>query len=66
MAIDPADPDGLRTLEPFFQIEVSFEREVPVTEIGGRVHVLIDHGSEPLASQAVRGLRRLLLRRLSV
>ena len=66
LAIDASDPEGLRTQEPFFQIEVSFASKVPVGEIGGRVHVLFDHGSEPLSAQAARGLRRLLLRRLSV
>ena len=66
LPVDPSDPDGLRALEHFFQIEVSFEQEVPLTEIGGRVHVLLDHGSEPLSAQAGRALRRLLLRRLGV
>jgi putative peptide zinc metalloprotease protein len=66
LAVDPSDPDGLRTLEHFFQIEVSFAQKIPVAEIGGRVHVLLDHGSEPLSVQAVRALRRVLLRRLSV
>jgi putative peptide zinc metalloprotease protein len=66
LAVDPSDPDGLRTLEHFFQIELSFARKIPVAEIGGRVHVLLDHGSEPLSAQAARALRRLLLRRLSV
>jgi len=66
LAVDPADPDGLRTLDHFFQIELSFAREIPVAEIGGRVHVLLDHGTEPLSAQVGRALRRLLLRRLSV
>ncbi|MEE8475418.1 MAG: hypothetical protein V3T01_08715, partial [Myxococcota bacterium] len=64
--VDPSDPEGLRTLEPFFQIEVSFAQEIPFTEIGGRVHVLLHHGSEPLSAQVGRALRRLLLRRLGV
>ncbi len=65
-AVDPSDPDGLRTLDHFFQIELSFAQAIPVAEIGGRVYVLIDHGSEPLSAQLGRSLRRLLMRQLGV
>ncbi len=65
-AVDPSDPDGVKTLDPFFQIEVSFAQDVPFREIGSRVHVLLDHGSEPIATQAARAVRRVLLRRLGV
>lgn len=34
--------------------------------IGTRVHVLFDHGAEPLAQQWYRRLRQLFLRQLSV
>jgi putative peptide zinc metalloprotease protein len=64
--VDPSDPSGLHTLDHFFQIELSFAQDIPVAEIGSRVHVLIDHGSEPLSAQAGRSLRRLLMRQLGV
>jgi putative peptide zinc metalloprotease protein len=65
-AVDPSDPDGVKTLDPFFQIEVSFAQDVPFGEIGSRVYVLLDHGSESISTQAARAVRRVLLRRLGV
>jgi putative peptide zinc metalloprotease protein len=66
LAVDPADPEGLQTLEPVFQLDLSLVQSRSIREIGGRVHVRFDHGSEPLAAQAYRGLRRLFLRELGV
>jgi putative peptide zinc metalloprotease protein len=65
-AVDPSDPEGLRTLEPVFQLEVALARAASISEIGGRAYVRLDHGAEPAAAQARRGLRRLFLRRLGV
>jgi putative peptide zinc metalloprotease protein len=65
-AVDPSDPDGLQTLEPVFQLEVALEQAASIGEIGGRAYVRLDHGAEPAAAQAYRGLRRLFLRRLGV
>jgi hypothetical protein len=56
----------VKTLDPFFQIEVSFAQDVPFGEIGSRVYVLLDHGSESISTQAARAVRRVLLRRLGV
>jgi putative peptide zinc metalloprotease protein len=66
VAVDPADPEGLQTLEPVFQLDLSLVQSRSIREIGGRAHVRFDHGSEPLAAQAYRGLRRLFLRELGV
>jgi len=66
LAVDPADPEGLQTLEPVFQLDLSLLQSRSIREIGGRAHVRFDHGSEPLAAQAYRGLRRLFLRELGV
>ena len=65
-AVDPADPDGVKTLAPVFQLELTLSQGAPIREIGGRAYVRLDHGSEPLAAQAYRSLRRLFLSRLGV
>ncbi|MCP5056884.1 MAG: PqqD family peptide modification chaperone [bacterium] len=65
LAVDPADPDGLRTLEPMFQ----FDLELPpghLRAVGEFVHVRFDHGAEPVGLRAFRSLRRLFLRQLGV
>jgi putative peptide zinc metalloprotease protein len=49
-----------------FQLDLSLVQSRSIREIGGRAHVRFDHGSEPLAAQAYRGLRRLFLRELGV
>ncbi len=65
-AVDPLDPDGLSALATVFQFDVGLPDDAPVAHVGGRVHVRFDHGTEPLAGQAWRALRRVLLRRLGV
>ena len=64
--VDPADPDGVNTLERVFQLDVALPDEAAAQRIGGRVHVRFHHGSEPVASRAYRALRRVFLRRLGV
>ena len=61
-----SDPEGLETLEPVFQLDLRLVGHRPIREIGGRVHVRLDHGMEPLAAQAYRAIRRLFLRELGV
>jgi len=58
--VDPADSEGVRTLDSVFHIEL--ELPTSVARIGGRVHVRFDHGAEPLARQTYRRLRQLFLR----
>jgi putative peptide zinc metalloprotease protein len=64
--VDPTDPDGLRTLESLFQLDLSLPEEVKDPHIGGRVYVRFEHGSMPLAMQWYRSLRQLLLRKFYV
>jgi putative peptide zinc metalloprotease protein len=59
--VDPADSEGVRTLDNVFHIEL--EIPTPVPRIGGRAYVRFDHGAEPLARQAYRRIRQLFLRR---
>ena len=65
-AVDPRDPEGLSSLDTVFQFDVGLPEDAPVDYVGGRVYVRFDHGTEPLAGQAWRSLRRVLLRRLGV
>jgi putative peptide zinc metalloprotease protein len=65
-AIDTSDPEGLRTLVPVFELDLALPESPEAGAIGEAVYVRFDHGMEPLAMRAYRGLRRLLLSRLSV
>jgi putative peptide zinc metalloprotease protein len=65
-AVDAADPDGIRALEPVFQLDLELPGSVAVAEIGGRVHVRFDHGLEPMAWRGWRAVRRLFLERIGV
>jgi putative peptide zinc metalloprotease protein len=64
--VDPDDPDRMRTLEKVFQLDLALPPEAGVGEIGGRVYVRFDHGSEALAVQGYRAIRRLFLRQIGV
>lgn len=65
-AVDPGDPEGLRTLVPVFELDLTLPETSAQGAIGEAVYVRFDHGLEPLAMRAYRGIRRLLLSRLSV
>jgi putative peptide zinc metalloprotease protein len=66
VSVDPRDPDGVRTLEKVFQIDLEMTTETGASEIGERVYVRFHHGWETLASRFYRALRRLLLREIGV
>lgn len=57
---DPADADGLRTRQPVVVMDIELDRPASA-HFGARALVRFDHGSAPLAQQALRGLRQLLL-----
>lgn len=63
-AVDPQDPDGVRTTESVFEVELTLP--VAVSRLGERVYVRFDHGSEPLAWQWYRRIRQLFLKRFNV
>lgn len=65
-AVDPADKNGLTTLDPFFVVDLALPRDLPVGEIGGRVYVRFEHEPQPLAIQGWNAVRRLFLRRIGV
>lgn len=63
---DPSDQEGLRTLNPTFQVELKTDVPLGSSLIGQRVFVRFDHGSAPLAKQIYRGLRQIFLERFNV
>ncbi len=67
IAIDPRDPEGRRTLERVFELDVALA-EAPAGPLpfGQRVHVRFDHPPEPRAAQAWRAVRRLFLSHFDV
>lgn len=60
-ATDPAEPDGLHSLQPVFLFDLTLQGPTPA-RVGGRAWVRFDHGSEALAAQAYRGAAQLFLR----
>jgi putative peptide zinc metalloprotease protein len=60
-AVDPADKDGIRALDPVFLFDVALER-TPLERLGGRAWVRFDLGAEPLATQWQRRARQALLK----
>jgi putative peptide zinc metalloprotease protein len=60
LATDPADTDGVRTLEPVVLVDLTLT-SMNLKRIGGRAWVRFDHGLEPLAGRWYRRLRQVLL-----
>lgn len=63
-ATHPRDPNGIRTLERVFQVDIELAPGAPVDAFGGRAHVRFEHEWEPLGGQLWRRVRQLLLSRL--
>lgn len=61
VAVDPADPEGLRTQLPVFLFDVVVP-DLRAAHVGGRAWVKLVLAPEPLGWQAVRTVRQLLLR----
>ncbi len=57
---DPADRDGLTSVEPLVSIDLLLP-ENALRRVGGRAWVRFDHGAQPLAVQAWRRLRQMFL-----
>jgi putative peptide zinc metalloprotease protein len=67
IATDPRDPQGRRTLERVFELDVAFDPPPAGTlPFGQRVYVRFDHPPEPIAQQLWRSVRRLFLRHFDV
>jgi putative peptide zinc metalloprotease protein len=66
IAVDPRAEDGLTTFQGVFQVDLSLPPEAADQPVGTRVYVKFEHGTEPLAAQVYRSMRRLLLRQFNV
>lgn len=67
LATDPRDPEGKKTLERVFQIDVGLNAPLGrPAAYGQRVHVRFELEPAPLALQGWRSLRRLFLRHFDV
>lgn len=64
--VDPSDPEGRRTLESQFIVELRPDRVPPGVLPGLRARVRFDAGSEPLLSQWWRLLRQRITERMGV
>jgi putative peptide zinc metalloprotease protein len=60
---DPADQEGLRTLESFFVLDLDVVG-AKLQRIGSRVWIRFEHAREPLAVQWSRRIRQLLVKQL--
>jgi putative peptide zinc metalloprotease protein len=64
IAVDGTDETGLTATQRVFQLDLALPADAPVTGIGERAYVRLDHGLQPLWRQWTRSLRQLLLSRL--
>ena len=62
---DPADPEGIQTLAPFFLVDLTLPPHA-THRVGGRAWVHFDHGDAPLALQWGRRAQQLFLKHFSV
>jgi putative peptide zinc metalloprotease protein len=62
IAIDPRDPEGTKTFEKVFTVDIELSKPAETVYVNDRVYVKFDHGFESLAVQWYRSLRRLFLR----
>jgi putative peptide zinc metalloprotease protein len=63
---DPREPSGLKALNGVFLFDLTLDPAAVSGVVGSRVYVRFEHEHEPLAAQAYRRLRQLLLSRLNV
>ena len=66
IAIDPRANDGVTTFEGVFQVDLTLPSDAVDQTVGTRVFVKFDHGTQSIAAQVYRSMRRLLLRQFNV
>lgn len=66
IAVDASDRTGTTAAEPVFQIDLKLLDAFSVAGLGSRALVRFNHGRESLAQRWLRGIRQLLLSRLSI
>ncbi len=62
IAVDLEDPEGRKTLDQVFQVELSLDQNFE--QLGGRAWVRFDHGREALAGRMARRVQQLFFRGL--
>jgi putative peptide zinc metalloprotease protein len=62
---DPSDPDGLRTMEPHYVLDLVLPQH-EMNRLGGRIWARFDHGQLPLAQQLFYRIRQVLTGRQNV
>jgi putative peptide zinc metalloprotease protein len=61
---DPADKEGLKTLEPVFLLDLRLTSKM-LERVGGRAWLRFDHGARPLAFQWHRRMQQLFLKQFN-
>ena len=61
---DPADKDGVKTLEPVFLLDLRLPSKM-LERVGGRAWLRFDHGARPLAFQWQRRMQQLFLKQFN-
>jgi len=60
---DPADREGLSTLDPVFLVDVQLPKR-DVQRLGGRAHIRFEHDAKPLMETVVWHIRQIFLKLL--
>jgi putative peptide zinc metalloprotease protein len=66
IAIDPREPYGIKAFQKIFLFDVELPPPEGIYNVGGRVYVRFDHGSEPLIWRWYRYVRQLFLKRFNI
>lgn len=64
--LDPRDEKGRKALKRLFQVDLELPAQNGIVNVGGRVYVRFDHGTEALVTQWYRQGRQLFLARFNV
>ncbi|MDH4187656.1 MAG: HlyD family efflux transporter periplasmic adaptor subunit, partial [Nitrospira sp.] len=64
--LDPRDEKGRTSLKRLFQVDLELPARQGILNVGGRVYVRFDHGTESLAAQWYRQGRQVFLARFNV
>jgi putative peptide zinc metalloprotease protein len=65
-AVDPREAGGTTALQPLFQFDLELDESPDALFVGGRAHVIFDHGYEPIGLQLFRRARQVFLKRFNV
>ncbi|MBD8909160.1 biotin/lipoyl-binding protein, partial [Methylorubrum zatmanii] len=66
IAVDATNPQKPVALQSIFVFDVKLAGGIPFNVLGERVYVRFDHGAEPIAWRALRGLRQVFLSQFRV